>query len=83
MPVRAVCILGEAETELVVGAPEDVAEARAPQFDCTIPTPNGSLVFHDADLTELVVYPTPTPETRIRIWTDGLMLPERVVVAVG
>lgn len=73
----------EAETELVVGHPEEVVEPRTPQFDGTIPTPSGSLVFHDAELTEWVVYPTPTAETRIRIWTDGLMLPERVVVAVG
>lgn len=73
----------EADTELVVGTPEEVAEARTPQFDGTIPTPNGSLVVHDAELTEWVVYPVPTAETRIRIWTDGSMLPERVVVAMG
>lgn len=73
----------DTETELVIGHPDEVAEPRTPQFDGKIPTPGGTLVFHDAELTEWVVYPTPTAETRIRIWTDGSMLPERVVVAVG
>lgn len=73
----------EAETELVVGSPDEVAEPREPQFDGTIPTPGGSVVFTEADLTELLVYPAEAAETRIRIWTDGSMLPERVVVAIG
>ena len=73
----------EAETELIVGSPEEVGEPQAPQFDTTIPTLSGSLAFTDAELNELLVYPTSTNETRIRIWTDGLLLPERVVVAVG
>ena len=74
---------GEAETELTVGSPDEVAEPREPQFDGTIPTPGGSVVFTDADLNELLAYPAATAETRIRIWTDGSMLPERVVVAIG
>lgn len=73
----------EAETELIVGSPKEVEEPRAPQFDTTIPTRSGLLVFHDALLTELLAYPTSTSDTRIRIWTDGSKLPERVVVAVG
>lgn len=73
----------EAETELIVGSLEEVSEPQASQFDGTIPTPSRALVFHDALLNELLVYPTSTDETRIRIWTDGLTLPERVVVAVG
>lgn len=73
----------EAGTELVVGTPEEVAQAAAPQFDGVIPTPGELVLFDDAEATEWVVYPTPTAETRIRIWTDGSMLSERVVVAVG
>lgn len=73
----------EAGTELVVGTPEEVAQATAPQFDGIIPTPGELVLFDDAEATEWVVYPTPTAETRIRIWTDGSILPERVVVAVG
>ena len=73
----------EAETELIVGSPEEVEGPQAPQFDTVIPTPSRSIIFHDALLAELLDYPTQTAETRIRIWTDGSILPERVVVAVG
>lgn len=73
----------ETQTELMVGTFEEVAQKGKPQFDGIIPTPNGSVVFSDVLLTEWLAYPTPTAETRIRIWTDGLTLPERVVIAVG
>lgn len=73
----------ETGTELVVGSPEEVAQAAVPQFDGVIPTPGELVLFDDAEATEWMIYPTPTAETRIRIWTDGSMLPERVVVAVG
>ena len=55
----------EAGTELVIGTPEEVAEAAAPQFDDVIPTPGEMVLFDDAEGTEWVVYPVPTPETRI------------------
>lgn len=74
---------GEAETELIVGDPKEVGGRQAPQFDGLIPTPSRSLIFGDALLNTLLTYPTSADETRIRIWTDGLILPERIVVAVG
>lgn len=72
----------EGDTELIVGDNEAILP-QAPQFDGTIPTPGGSVLFSDAEMTELLSFPTPARNTRIRIWTDGSILPDRVVVAIG
>ena len=60
-----------------------LAEPETQRFDGAMPIPNRSLVFHDAFLKELLVYPTATADARIRIWTDGAMLPECIVLAIG
>lgn len=73
----------EGDTELVVGDYGEVQENRSPVFDGSIPTPSRTIWFSDAELTELLLFPTPTKMTRLRIWTDGLELPERIVVGVG
>lgn len=67
----------------MVGSPDEVAETTKPQFDDVIPTPGGLVLFDDAELSEWLVYRAPAAETRIRIWTDGKMLPESIVVAIG
>ena len=73
----------EAETDLTVGTPEEVGQARTPQFDDWLPTASRLLVFTDVELNELANWPVASSETRIRIWTDALTLPERIVVAIG
>lgn len=73
----------ETETTLTVGSPQEVSEATKPIFDSTIPTPSGAVVFSDSELSELLSYPVAHAVARVRIWTDGLKFPERVVVAIG
>jgi hypothetical protein len=72
----------EGDTELIVGDNE-AALPEAPQFDGTIPTPSGSVLFSDVEMTELLSFPAPAGTTRIRIWTDGSIFPDRIVVAIG
>jgi hypothetical protein len=73
----------ETETELTVGAADEVDQPSAPLFDEMLPTPSRSILFTDVACAELLAYATPTETTRIRIWTDGLEFPEHVVVSIG
>ena len=73
----------EGETELIAGSFAEVPKERVLVFDGVIATPDRSLLFDDAELTELLTYPVMATTTRIRIWTDGSRLPDRVVVGIG
>lgn len=73
----------EGETELVVGFIDEIHEDGPPAFDDEIETPSGILLFSDVELTELMKFETRRTQIRIRIWTDGLQFPERVVVGLG
>ncbi|MGE0500895.1 MAG: hypothetical protein AB7I79_04455 [Rhizobiaceae bacterium] len=72
----------EGETELIVGSASEVPQLNVQMFDGIIPTPNGALLFSDAELTTIMTYPAKESRTRIRIWTDGSTLPDKVVVGI-
>jgi hypothetical protein len=73
----------DGETELVVGPAAEVPRLDREVFDGVIPTPSGEVLFSDAEVTTLMTYPARTSKTRIRIWTDGSTLPDRIVVGIG
>jgi hypothetical protein len=74
---------GEAETNLVVGpGSELMTRGRTQAFDGVIPTPSGTILFSDSETTTLLEYPATGITTRVRVWTDGLELPEVVLVAI-
>ena len=73
----------EGQTELIVGDFDEVADEGGLAYDGSIPTPNKVLWFADAELTELARVPVSTNVTRLRIFTDGLQFPERVVIGIA
>lgn len=73
----------EGETELIVGDLDEVSDAGTIAFDGSIPTPSRVLWFSDAEDTELARVPVSSSVTRLRIYTDGMEFPARVVVGIG
>ncbi len=72
----------EGSTELIVGKYQDVPKNDLLVFSGSIPTPSKKLLFHDFLSNELLSYPVIETTTQLRLWTDGLRLPERVVVGI-
>lgn len=52
-------------------------------FDQMLLTPGKLLICSDVAGERLLNFPLQTVETRVRIWTDGLEFPTRVVTGVG
>ena len=73
----------EGETDLTICIDEEVDTQARPQFDDFIPTPSGEVLFADANLAALAIVPVQEMRTRVRIWTDGSQLPDRIIVALN
>lgn len=74
---------GDGDTTLIVGDYEDVPQDDLQVFDQMLLTPGKLLVCSDVAGEFLLTFPLQTAKTRIRIWTDGLDFPTRVVIGVG
>ena len=72
----------EGDTEVIIGAYDEVPKDGVLAFDGSIPTPGGFLLVTDVGIEELMKYPVSNATTRLAIWTDGLEYPARVVVGV-
>lgn len=72
----------EGKTELVIGGAQDITEESRPRFEGTIPTPSRKVVFSDSGLTRLLTVPVESETTHVTIWTDGSLLPSRIVIAL-
>lgn len=81
----AVCCLPDCdgETEVTLGPAREVALARAPVFDGGIETPSRRVVVKTVLDETILQMAVATLDSRIRIWTNGLLATDTVIIGVG
>lgn len=73
----------DGETDLTVStSSEDVLED-APRFDGVIDTPSRVLQVITSHLEVLMRFDVPSHFTRVRVWTNRLREPDRILVVLG
>lgn len=72
----------DGETEVTLGDVESLNPGIPPVFDGTIKTPHRSIMVSTVD-GKVMSIPTPTPVSRVRVWTNHPAEPDRIVVGVG
>jgi len=74
----------DGETDITIGAVNQVSQSKRPAFDRTLETPSRKLIFEivpGETVHEVVV---PTGKTRVQIWTDGRhQCAQTVVIGIG
>jgi hypothetical protein len=70
-------------TELTLGAAADIVADGEPVFDGTIATPSRELMISDVLGAPLLRAPVDADATRVRVWVNHPVWPDRVTVAWG
>ena len=73
----------DGETELTLGAAADIVAEGEPVFDGTIATPSRELMISDVLGAPLLRAPVDADATRVRVWVNHPVWPDRVTVAWG
>jgi hypothetical protein len=73
----------DGEVELTLGATRDVEPREAPEFDGIIDTPNRRLMISGPTSEPIVQADVVDTKTRIRVWRNHPVWPDKVVVGWG
>ena len=73
----------DGEVELTLGPAQEVALREAPEFDGSIDTPSRRMMISGPDSEPIVQAETPDTRTRVRIWRNHPVWPDKVVVGWG
>jgi len=73
----------DGETELTLGAAADIVADAEPVFDGSIATPSRELMISDVLGVPLLRAPVDADATRVRVWVNHPVWPDRVMVAWG
>lgn len=73
----------DGDTHVTFGPASEITEARKPDCDGMLNTPNNELILFDANEPEYATTTVPSMTTRIRIWMDHPAEPENIVIAWG
>lgn len=73
----------DGEVELTLGPAQEVAAGEAPQFDGVVDTPNRRLMIYGPTAEPIVQADVPNSRTRIRVWRNHPVWPDKVVVSWG
>lgn len=73
----------DGETTITLGSSAEVEPIQELVFDGLLETPTGKLVVSTVEDDEVVGTDVPSPETRVRIWTNRLSFPDEIVIGWG
>ncbi|MCA0344224.1 hypothetical protein P9A16_31885 [Shinella sp. 838] len=73
----------DGDTHVTLGPYSEVAEAREPDSDTILNTPNQQLILFDANEPRYAIAQVPSTKTRIRVWMDHPVEPSNVTIAFG
>lgn len=73
----------DGDTYVTFGPASEVTEARNPDFDGILNTPNNEIILFDANNPQFAISHVPSEKTRIRVWMDHPIEPQNVVIAWG
>jgi hypothetical protein len=72
----------DGETTLTVGTMDEVSQSEAPRFEGRLKTPSRRVVVDTVADEKVIEMPVLHTDTRIRIWTDGHLGTEFVIVGL-
>lgn len=73
----------DGDTDLTVSDSEADALGELPRFQCIIDTPSRVLQVTTSELKLLMEFTVAGSRTRVRVWTNRLQEPDRIVVVLG
>lgn len=73
----------DGDTDVTFGPVSEITEARNPDFDGILNTPNNEIILFDANNPQFAISRVPSAKTRIRVWMDHPIEPENVIIAWG
>ena len=72
----------DGDTELTVGTMDEIGERGSPRFDGRIKTPSRRIAVETVLREKILEMPVPHTDTRIRIWTNGYLDTDTVIVGL-
>lgn len=73
----------DGETDVSLGGAADINPGNPPTFDGMLETPNLSVVVSTVEWKTVLWAQVLSKNTRIRIWTNRPMEPDKVVIGIG
>ena len=73
----------DGETEVLIGRAGDVDPGLLPAFDGTLPTPSRGLAVRSVLGDTVLEVPVRGDETRIRVWVNHSVEPDRVIIGIA
>jgi hypothetical protein len=74
----------EGETAITLGRFEELPpQALSPTFDGVLNTPEYRVDLFDANIPKILSIEVPDARTRVRVWMNRSLCPDKVIVAVG
>ncbi len=73
----------DGETEVTLGAGNEVDPGRTPVFDDFLDAPSRSIVVRSIDRDKIFQTEVSVSPTRIRIWVNCLRDPDKIIIGCG
>ena len=73
----------DGDTEVSLGLARDVKASGRPIFDGLLETPNRKVNIETAEGDVVLQTEVPSERTRVRIWTNALREPDKIIVGLG
>jgi hypothetical protein len=73
----------DGETEVTVGTAEEVSPGGSPAFDADLETPHRAVVVWTVEDERILEVPVPSTQTRVRVWVNHSVEPDKVIVGLG
>jgi hypothetical protein len=81
--ISCVCLPDmDGETEFTLGTGGEVAMQASPIFEGKLKTPGRKIVLETVEGNQVLEIPTAATETRVRIWTNRKLAPDKVRIAI-
>jgi hypothetical protein len=78
------CLMSQdGDTEVSLGNAREVDPGARPIFDSFLETPNRKVNVETAEGELILQADVPTESTRVRIWTNELQEPDKIVIGLG
>ncbi len=73
----------DGDTDVTFGPVSEITEARNPDFDGILNTPNNEIILFYANNPQFAISRVSSAKTRIRVWMDHPIEPSTVVITWG
>lgn len=73
----------DGDTFVFLGWANEIAKSDEPIYDGLLNTRSGLVLLFDANMPEILSMTVPNPTTRVRIWANRLLEPDRIHIGLG